>query len=460
MSNPRLGAVSSVPAAALAAFVVGFVARATAVFAFPSNYSFDSYQRWAAREHILVQDWLPGAQFFLHTMHRAGLSLLECRLGFSLVGAAAAAMVPLVAAALCATEPARRRAAWAGTLAACFGPFVAWTTTFYPEGLYALVLLGALALAFRGRLGVADVLIGAAGLVRYEGWLAILLYLAWRRSPRALVALWGPAAWLLARAVLGPQGFAASPVDFADWNGAWARFDILRFIENANQDFVRARISGGLLCWGLAAFAAWRARGDSRALLVAAIWLGQLGFTFAWIAAIDSATSRMNALPVTLAWPLAALAVGEIASRLEHPALYALAAALAVRTGTEMVEDSTQRARTETQKRNGESRIAAHLDARPGTKAWVEPAMGLGTRHRHDGCESILGNLASLHGERMWCAAWVPPPDAADLYAETNLLVRWSRETGRYLVTAHPTGSVLDRELPVRPPMRGEGVDE
>jgi hypothetical protein len=455
-----LGPVSSVLAAAVTAFVLGLATRILVVHSYPANFSFDSYQRWAGREHVLVQDWLPGAQVLLHLLHRADFSLVESRLAFSVVGALAAAMVPLVASALAATETERRRAAWAGALAACFGPFMAWTTTFYHEGLYALVVLGALALAFRGRLAAADVLVGAAGLVRYEGWLVVLAYLAWRRSPRALVALWGPATWLVVRAVHGPQGFAASPVDFADWNGAWARFEWLRFVESLNQDLVRARISGGLACWALAAFAAWRARGDGRARLVTAAWLGQLAFTAAWIAAIGSATSRMNALPVILAWPLAALAAAQIVSRLEHPGAYALTAVLAIRAGAEMAGDAFERARSETVKRTGESRLAAFLDGRPGSKAWVEPAMSLGTRHRHDGCEAILGNLGSVHGERMWCAAWVPPPDAAALYAETDMLIRWSPGAGRYLVTRHARGSVLDRELPVRPPMRGEGAEE
>ena len=48
-----------------ACLVLGFMARAAIIGAVPTNYSFDGFQRWAGRDHLLVQDWLPLTQSIL-----------------------------------------------------------------------------------------------------------------------------------------------------------------------------------------------------------------------------------------------------------------------------------------------------------------------------------------------------------------------------------------------------------
>ena len=167
-------------------FLLALAVRLLVIGLAPWNFSFDGYQRWAGREHLLIQDWLPATQSILWLVSSAGGGVLATRIALSVVAAAAVAAGVSLARSI--GGPA---AGWFFVPMGLFSPFLTWSTVPYQEGTFLLFIFGAMAAALRGRLWLADLLAGAVALVRYEGWPFVAVYILWRRDPRALRALWG-----------------------------------------------------------------------------------------------------------------------------------------------------------------------------------------------------------------------------------------------------------------------------
>ena len=398
---PRPGGIA-LPA--LVAFAVGLALRLGLLAASPWNFSFDGFQRWAGRAHLLVQSWLPATQAVIASVAALGGDLSDVRLALALVASGASA-----AAAVVAGQLGGRRAAWAAVVPAVYGPSLLWGTALYQEGTFLLLLFGGLALALAGRTFAADIVFGALALVRYEGWPCVLLYLAWRRDPRAFVVLWGAGLWLVLRGGLGVEGHAASPMDFDDWKGLAGRVTPASWLGDAGRLFGLGWGTGAVafaVAGACGAWAAWARRGVP---LLAAVGVSQVAAVGGWLAGLEVATSRMLVLPAQIAGVLGAVGVAVLWDRLPRwgrPAVVAGGAALCVLgvvhawagLGVEERAFAPERA------------VRDAMALRPACGWVIVPRTRLGTRARHDGCEVVQGLGAPRHGDGFWCAAWGPTP--------------------------------------------------
>lgn len=392
------------------ALALGLIARGALLVLVPENYSFDAWQRWAGRDHLLVRDWLPGAQLLVCVFAQFGIGAVKA--AFAAVGALGAG-----AAAALAERLAGRSAGLCVAALSVFGPALTWTVVPYQEGPFLALLLGGLALSLSPsprRVLLADLLVGALPLVRTEGWPLVALYVLWRRAPSAARALWGAVLWGLVVAIWRPEGYAPSPVDYADWNGLIARFDLDRWLGDAAR-FGRHALLGGTIgllppaAWGLAR--GWRIRGVP---LVALALLGQLAVTGLWIAGLEAATVRMQVSPGALLAVLAGVGLAQLpASRPARVgvALYvALFAAWGLQSGLDNAQSAARVARPELE-------LAAQIEACGACTFAVTPRQGLGTRDRHDGCEILEGVTRLRAGQTFTCTSWPGERLAAESHA-------------------------------------------
>lgn len=441
------------PVALATAFAL--VARIWIILRFPNNYAFDGWQRWAGREHVLVQDWLPVVQLVIFVVAKLGGGVQVTRIVLSVITA-----LGVGAGTLSAEAMGGRPAAWVfGTLAG-FGPFLVWTTLMYQEGVYVTVLFAGLAVALqagvglsavrqKGRSGLlaADLIFGLLPLIRYEGWPVAVLYMLWRRSPRALVACWGAAVWVGIK-LLGIKGFYPSPVDyFEDWRDLGARFDVGHWVGEIVSLGEMALRSGGLLILVLGVAAAgmcWRARGVP---FVALILGGQVLATLAWVAGLETGTLRMIVLPVVFAALAASVGVAELWTRFARlrPLFTAGLIAIALfglKAAADQVDSEQRRVRYEVV-------ALGRMQACQECRWWIVPRARLGARSRDDGCEILQGMTRMKHGETFWCEPWLSDlseVDRAARQSQTDGVVRWSpgdHGGGQYVVTYNPINPLL-----------------
>jgi len=414
-----------------AAFCVALGVRLVLIWTYPDNFSMDGYQRWAGRDHILVQDWLPATQALVHSVAALGGDILAMRIVMAIVGALA-----VMAGALVAREIGGLLAGWIFIPLSLFGPFLTWSVVPYQEGAYLLTALGAVGLVLRGRrLAWAredrrwiwvDLLAGLAPLVRYEGWIFLGLYLLWRRDKRALRAAWGAVLWLGIK-VSGVQGYAASPVDFADWGGLTERFD-LTALKKTLRKFGRH----GLDTWlpvlaalGLTGTAVlWRRKAAGLWMILLLLGL-QLAAMLGWMIGLETATYRMQAVPGVLLGLLTAAASGQwIASRSGRIRQVSALAAVGVAVGlaVHFVPQGFDNARRSTQASRWERALIKQMNQCSDCTWHIRPRRGLGTRNRHDGCEILQGLSDYRHGIDFWCTTW---PGTSTLDPTHN--ARWSK---------------------------------
>lgn len=492
----------------LVAFFVAFAWRVSLILLAPVPYSFDGYQRWAGRDHFLVQDWLPATQGLIWLTARLGGDLFVGRVVMAAVAATAACLGSMLVMRIARERHPPAAATWAGwafVIAACFGPWCSWGTVFYQESTFLVVLFAGLLLAGTRWPWLGDVVIGLVGLVRYEGWPCIVLYIAWRshllplvwawlgalrrghlpgrdedaslrpivlavrRAWRPLaIACWGMIAWMVIRAVYG-HGYQASPVSFADWEGLGQRFTLAAWLHDARTLAWRFSSSTGVWWIALGVLVAWRERASALVQLITLLFLAQVAITVVWLAGLEVSTSRMTVIPVVLAAVLGAVAVPDlVAMRLvlatterrfrlrlsttdPAPALgtrfrilplsLLVPIGLAVMLGSGL-EDARHRMRAEAYRVRYETPAVTAMEECPGCTWWVLPRRGLGTRARHDGCEVIQGTSNMLAGSQFYCAPWVKPEDAAELYANCSGTIRWNSGTRSYLIERHLNGSL------------------
>lgn len=438
------------------ATALAFLARVWLVLRFPNNFAFDGWQRWAGREHVLVQDWLPTVQAVIFVVAKLGGGVQVTRVVLSAIAA-----LGVGAGTACAEAMGGRPAAWVFGALASFGPFLVFSSLMYQEGMYLAVLFVGLALALRGGIGLsavrqrgrsgllpADLVFGLLPLVRYEGWPVVVLYIAWRRNARALVAGWGIACWLAVKAI-GVRGFYPAPVDyFEDWRDLGARFDGHAWIGEVlslGQDALR---TGGLILLIVGSAAAgmcWRARGVR---FIAAVFAGQVAITLLWVAGLENATLRMLIIPSVLAALPAAVGLADVWQRFPRARPVMSAALFGVtlfglKAAADQVDSERARVRPEVV-------ALGRMQACPACRWWVVPRERLGSRSRDDGCEILMGMTRLDHGEDFWCAPWLedlPEVEQAARQSQTDGVVRWSPgqqgSPGQYVVTYNAISPLL-----------------
>jgi hypothetical protein len=401
--------------------------RLALIHAYPANFSMDGYQRWAGREHLLIQDWLPATQSIVHAVSSLGGGILEVRYALALVAALAVA-----AGAMAARELGGLLAGWLFVPLALFGPFLTWSVVPYQEGTYLLTVLSSVALVLRAKrqgLGpehpawlVADLLAGATALVRYEGWIFILVYMVWRRDKRVLRAAWGAAFWLGIKSS-GIQSYAASPIDFADWGGITDRFsstDLSRTLSKLGRHAADTWLwlPGALGLVGAGVM--WRRK--TTGLWIVLLLLGlQLVATLGWMIGLETATYRMQAIPGVLLGLLGASGVGLLLQG-RSPVLAGIALLLAGATSLHFVPQAHNNAKRATRSVKWEQRLAKKMNACEDCRWAITPRRRIGSRDRHDGCEIIQGLGDFKHGVDFWCTTW---PGAAP-FSPTHR-ARWQK---------------------------------
>ncbi len=454
-TGPRVGSGRAVWCVAFLAGVLSFGVRVGLILGWPGNFSFDSYQRWAGRDHVLVQDWLPATQAVVVLVSRLGGDLVAARIALAAIGAIGAAASVLAAARVTARLTTNLPGATPlvtaviAAQAGFFGPALAWSTVIYQEGMFLAVFYVGLALALHGRLLLADVAMGALGLVRYEGWPVVALYIAWRREPRAFAAAWGIAVWLVIQ-VAGVEGFRASPVSFADWEGIGSRFGDLAWFMHLAHLGQKAWVSGGWVWLVCAAVFAWRVGRDRLGVFLGAVLISQVLVTLAWMTGLEAAVSRMPVLPICLANVMAAPAAAWMWARIPALPMRGIVLIAGSVFMAQRVEDAGIRVALETVYRRPEEGALTMMNQCPECVWWVDPIIAIGTRNRHDGCEAVQGMSDMRVGTDFWCAVWLDPKEAPLRYAETDATAEFSHAAGVYVVTRHPRGSVLPPVPPGR----------
>ena len=80
--------------------VVALLVRLSVIWMYPDAYQFDAYQRWAGRDHLYIQVWLPATQAIVWTVGKLGGTPLILRLVFAVFGSLTIAMIARMAVVL------------------------------------------------------------------------------------------------------------------------------------------------------------------------------------------------------------------------------------------------------------------------------------------------------------------------------------------------------------------------
>ena len=430
---------------ALVVALVAFVVRVALIVAIPENYSMDAYQRWAGREHLLVQAWLPATQSLLFFVDALGGGILVARLLLSAVAALACGAGASLAAAF-----GTPRSAWLFLPVALFSPFLTWSTVPYQEGTFLALLLGGLALALREPtptprgLLLADLVMGGLALVRYEGWPVVLLYVAWRRDLRAGAALWGMGLWALVKSLGLLQPHLASPIDYADWAGLSHRFDPADYLKSWGDWAGDLFYSGALLFTVLGAGGVWLAFREGRrgVGLLVLIWLGQLVAVAGWMAGLETATLRMQVVSGVVAGIFGAAMAGRIWDQVGIALRSALGLGILAFCAAAFY-GAYETARISVWSVHWEVELIETMESCEGCVYLVKPRARFGTRNRHDACEVLQGLGGLVVGRDFFCETWDWPIDEARITHEA----RWKK--GGYVLSER--GAAAPEEAPDAP---------
>lgn len=413
--------------APLVCAVVALVVRAALIARLPEPWHFDAYQRWAARDHLVVQVWLPGTQALIWLVAKAGGGVLAVRA----VMAALGALVVGMGAAL-AQRLGGPRASWAFLPFALFGPFVAWSVVPYQEGTFLACIFGALLLVRRAPL-LADLTMGAVALVRYEGWPLLVLWLGLRRDPRALVSLWGAALWLALKQAGLAEGVAASPDSFEDWNRL-DRHLKPRWLRLLTWGLWYHLVESGTLFVLVPALAAARAaaRRGWRALpleltFIAVAFAGQCAAVLGWALSLGNASSRMMVVTGLLLAVPAATAIARAWEGWRGRRRFALGVAV-IGVTVWSARDGWNESVRHVNYVRWELDLIPQMQACTGDVWALKPRVNPGPRRRHDGCEVVQGVTHWRAGRDFACLKW------GQELPDTTLIARWDRHDDRYRI--------------------------
>lgn len=185
-------------------------------------------------------------------------------------------------------ERGREAAFWAGLSLALSPLHIQSSTTGASEAVFLALFLGALLLALRDQALLAAVVLGAAGLVRYDGWL--------------YVPLFGALIWLRSRDLPRAAGFcvlAAVPALFWMWVNARFAGDALAPLRHIDAEHARlaaaAVAAHGRLLWRVESLFFWP-------FAVCVIATPLLGVAALWGSARAAALRERGWELVALAW--------------------------------------------------------------------------------------------------------------------------------------------------------------
>jgi hypothetical protein len=410
--------------APIVVMIVALCARLLFIHWWPDAYQFDAYQRWAGREHLYIQVWLPATQSVVWITGKLGGTMLATRYVFAIWS-----VVTLGLATILCRQLGGPRAPWMFLPMAVFGPFLIWSTVPYQETTLLFFLFSALVVGRKFPV-LGDILMGGLALVRYEGWPLIIVHCILRRTWKSLVAIWGMILWLGVKyfELLTPH--AASPDSFADWQDIGDNLNVSDILRLSEKLWIMVDSAGtAWIVLSAFAFVYMRRKSLQREhwmLLIA--FAGQCAATFGWLLSLGVAFSRMMVLPSLFMAILMACAYATLWERSQWKMkTAAIVSLLALSAWTVRDAKIDQRLLNKATKRD---RNLVRLIEKCSGDTWaIVPRKHSGPRKRHDGCEVVQGLTNMIAGRDFDCIpwGWGGPQEA-------TMKARWSNENKEYTI--------------------------
>ena len=397
--------------------IVSFIIRCIFIHYWPDAFQYDAYQRWAARDYLFVQVWLPGAQVWVWLLGKLGGTMLHARYVFAFISA-----ISLVLGARLAQQLSTERAGFFFLPAICFGPYLVWGSAPYQESTLLLFLFSSL-LLFKKYPRISDFLMGGVALVRYEGWPLLFVHLYLRRRREAIICLWG----VVLLVVLGMLGlnepYGSSPDSFDDWKGlalltqkrVWFLFrGFLKLGYN----------SGAFWIFGFSLIAFYKRKLEKEEWMLVFTFLGQAAAVVGWMFSLGIAFSRMMIL---LTIPMGVLAAAGLDRHWTKmgPWKFVLVGGLTVLSLWGLYDAYTDYKYYKKSIR-WEIQLLSDIQKCSSDNWAITPRPHPGPRNRHDGCEVIQGLSNLKVGQEFDCTTWEwggPEPTISAI---------WNTETRKY----------------------------
>ena len=408
--------------------LAAFLVRMVVIAEYPDPWQFDAYQRWAARDHLWVQVWLPATQVVVWTVAKLGGGILALRIVMAAIASATVAMGALLAHRLGGV-----RGAWAYLPMVVFGPYLLWSVVPYQESTLLFALFGGLLLSRRYP-WAGDLLIGALAFCRYEGWPLLVVYLFVQRRWSALLCLWGVVAYFVIDLLGMNEPFAASPDSFEDWEGLENKLTP----ANAKRLFLSLwyEMSRCGLPWifigAVFSLTRWPLKREQWVLWFA--FLGQMAATIGWMFSLGVVFSRMTVLPGMV---IGVLSAAELGLRWPHLnrlgkwfiALFTMG--LMTWTVTFTKPDIDRMFKT----MRFDVELVRVVEGCPDETWSIVPRKHPGPRRRHDGCEVLQGLTNLRAGEEFVCEPWDwggPEPTLRAVWSYKARVYEVERVAGTY----------------------------
>ena len=417
---------------------VALICRLISMWYFPEPHQFDGYQRWAGRDHLYVQVWLPATQLWVWLIAKLGGTLLVLRLFFSLLASVTIVLATRVGLELFSfareesednpstTDISLSYLPLAFVPFACLGPYIVWSTVPYQESTFLFFWFLGL-LLYRKYPRWSDLCIGALALVRYEGWPLVVVHSllgVWlRKDNRVLLSLWGIVLWLAIRYFGLLEPYMASPDSFSDWKDLHMnlRFWKIRHLLFNLWGMFDSAAADWWIFFSVFALGYWRKnREHFDATQTSVVWmtifafLGQMAALLGWVLSLGVAFSRMVVLPTLLLSPFSAMGILILFRKIQDK--YQKQLTRRVMSGVfglllfAFTAWSLRDARldlTNMNKQNQDEREIAQIMEQCSGDIWgMYPRQHPGPRSRHDGCEVIQGITMLRAGEDFNCLQW------------------------------------------------------
>lgn len=419
--------------------LVAVVVRLAIIAWMPDAYQFDAYQRWAGREHLYIQVWLPATQVLVWLVGKLGGTALVLRVVCSVLGAITIGMAFQLAYSMFSlvqhdskdqestTDNHLDSNFWLWSIPlAIFGPYVVWSAVPYQESTLLFFLFLGLLLHKRSPY-LGDLAIGALALVRYEGWPLIIVHWILRRNWKAvLFSSWGMLLWLAIRHFQWLEPHMASPDTFSDWHELSENLTPRRAKNLFRQLWLMFDSSG--TGWFLLAtipmLTRWRQWTYTQWMLFWAFW-GQCAALGGWLFSLGIAFSRMMVLPVMLVAPFSIVGLAWAWNRLDGWKQKIYWVAILALCGWTL-RDVYIDIEAFNKHNRWERALVDDIESCEGDVWSIYPRIHNGPRSRHDGCEVVQGLTNLRVGEEFSCIPWMWGGPAATLIAS------WDDETEQY----------------------------
>ena len=276
------------------------------IVTYPDNYSMDAYQRWGdaapSGSRLAAGNPIGGLAGFRHgwwnhrdatTGDHWGACRDRRRMGRSITGRSGCRLVLCTGGAL--------------------GPFLVVSRPLPGRNVLLALFVGLALAAYTHRKNpkqtawiLADVAVGSLALVRYEGWSVTLLYIFWRRTPRAAVALWEwPCGWRSNRWASRPRRIAIVRSQRASTPASASMVSS----EPSTECGPALDTKGVLLVPAACGLGTFSANGLFRNMVLGPVLAGQIAALIGWLIGLETATYRMQAIPGVLCGLFAAAAL-------------------------------------------------------------------------------------------------------------------------------------------------------